>query len=66
MNQITECIPILTVSEIDRAKAFFTEILGFSIDFDTGEVAGLLHGNVMIYLISESSENQRHRQERGI
>lgn len=59
MNQINECIPIVTVSEIDQSKAFYAETLGFHVDFDAGEVAGMLHGNVMIYLISESSENRR-------
>ena len=33
--------------------------LGFKVDFDAGEIAGLLHGSVMIYLIDQSSENQR-------
>lgn len=50
---------MITVSAIDESKAFFLETLGFRIDFDAGEIAGLLHGNVMICLISESSENRR-------
>ena len=59
MEQIKECIPIVTVSRIEQSKTFYTETLGFKVDFDTGEVAGLLHGNVMIYLVSELSENRR-------
>ena len=59
MQHISECIPIITIAEMERAKAFYSGVLGFRIDFDAGEVAGLLHGNVMIYLIAESSEHQR-------
>ena len=59
MKQITECIPIVTVSDIAKSMSFYTDTLGFRIDFDAGEVSGLLHGNVLIYLIAESSENKR-------
>ena len=35
------------------------EILGFSIDFEFGDVVELVHSKVMIYLIAESSGNTR-------
>ena len=63
MNRISECIPIITVSSVDEAKLFYTDALGFRVDFDAGEVVGLLHGDVMIYLISDASANRR--QEAG-
>ena len=59
MKQIKECIPIVVVSRIEQSKTFYTETLGFTVHFDTGEVVGLLHDKVMIYLVSELSEHRR-------
>ena len=59
MTTVSECIPIVTVSDINSSKEFYVETLGFKVDFDAGEIAGLLHGSVMLYLIDQSSENQR-------
>ena len=59
MKNINECIPIVSVSSIEAAKVWFGDLLGFKVDFDAGEVVGLLHGNIVIYCITDTSENNR-------
>jgi catechol 2,3-dioxygenase-like lactoylglutathione lyase family enzyme len=59
MKTITECIPIIPVNDLTRAQGFYAETLGFSVDFDFEDVVGLLHGSVLIYLISAASPNCR-------
>ena len=44
---------------IDNARKFYVDVIGFSIDFDAGDVVGLLKDEVLIMLISEKSENVR-------
>jgi catechol 2,3-dioxygenase-like lactoylglutathione lyase family enzyme len=58
-TRFIECNPIITVSDITAAKSFYVDVLGFSVDFDTGEVLGLLKDDVLILLISQDSENVR-------
>jgi len=53
------CNPIVTVTNIDVAKRFYVDILGFSVDFDAGEMMGLLRDQVLILLIAQGSENVR-------
>ncbi len=48
---VTECAAtILQVSNLNAALSFYTDVLGFTKDFEYGSVAGLHHGNVFIHL----------------
>ena len=59
MTRFVECNPIVTVSDVSAAKRFYLDALGFSVDFDAGEVLGLVKDEVLILLISQDSENVR-------
>ncbi len=58
-TRFMECNPIVTVSDVSASKRFYIDVLGFSVDFDAGEVVGLLKDKVLILLISQDSENVR-------
>ena len=58
-TRFMECNPIVTVSDVTAAKRFYVDVLGFSVDFDAGEVLGLVKDEVLILLISQDSENVR-------
>ncbi len=59
MKNINECIPIVSVSSVENAKVWFSELLGFRLDFDAGDVIGLVHGEILKNCIAESSHNNR-------
>ena len=69
MKVVNGCIPVLTVSSIEQARSLYVDVLGFSVDFEfspdgagQGSVTkfvGLLHGDVMIHVIEESSDKAR-------
>ena len=59
MTKFLECNPIITVSELTRARDFYVNVIGFSIDFESDDVIGLVKDEVLILLISGSSENAR-------
>lgn len=47
----TECAAtIFQVSDLAASVKFYTDVLGFTIDFEFGSVVGLHHGNVLIHL----------------
>jgi catechol 2,3-dioxygenase-like lactoylglutathione lyase family enzyme len=54
-----DCNPIITVSDIQEAKNFYIDVIGFDLDFDSGDVIGLVNSNVLILLIDQESENVR-------
>ena len=58
-TRFLECNPIITVSDLEVARRFYVEVLGFSVDFDTGDVLGLHKDKVLVLLISQDSENVR-------
>ena len=58
-TRFIECNPIITVRDLDVAKQFYVEVLGFSLDFDAGDVLGLLKDEVLVLLIDRASENAR-------
>ncbi|MES2275141.1 MAG: VOC family protein [Bacteroidota bacterium] len=41
---------VIHVTDLDSALKYYTDILGFTIDFIFGDYAGLIHGEVAIHL----------------
>lgn len=41
---------IFHVSDVDAAVKFYTGVLGFSLDFRYGQLAGLVYGDVLLHL----------------
>lgn len=64
-REYEDCIPIIAVRNLERAKTFYMGLLGFGLDFDGSEVVGLLKDRVQIYLIVESSKNTRQEPGTG-
>jgi len=58
-TRILDCNPIVTVSDLRKAERFYVDVIGFSVDFDSGDVLGLVKDGVLILLISQNSENAR-------
>ena len=58
-TKFLQCNPIVTVSDLPRAQRFYCGVIGFSVDFDAGDVLGLVKDDVLVLLISENSENVR-------
>ncbi|WP_341842991.1 VOC family protein [Chitinophaga caseinilytica] len=57
---ITECAAtIFQVSDLAAATVFYTETLGFTLDFEFGSVVGLHHGNVFIHLSGPASQGNK-------
>lgn len=66
MTQFKDCIPIITVRDVRRATGFYVDVLGFSLDFETGPphfVTGLFKDAVQVMLIGSDGVNVR--QEPG-
>ena len=56
------CIPIITVRDIQSAKAFYVDVLGFAVEFEWGEpltMVGLCKDAVEVHLFSSLHENAR-------
>lgn len=55
-----ECIvPIFQVSDLPAAIAFYTNILGFSVDFEFGSVVGISMGEIQIHLSGPASAGNK-------
>jgi catechol 2,3-dioxygenase-like lactoylglutathione lyase family enzyme len=64
MTQFKDCIPIITVRDVKRATSFYVDVLGFSVDFETGApdfVTGLFKDAVQVMLIGSDGVNVRQR-----
>jgi catechol 2,3-dioxygenase-like lactoylglutathione lyase family enzyme len=64
MAQFKECIPIITVRELEEAKDFYVDVLGFRLDFEAGApdfVAGLFKDAVQVLLIGADGANVRQK-----
>ena len=58
-TRFIECNPIITVRDVSEARRFYVDVIGFAVDFDVGDVAGLIKDNVLILLMGQDSENVR-------
>lgn len=58
-TRFVDCNPIITVRDLDLAKRFYVDVLGFSVDFETEDVLGLLQNKVLVLIIDQDSENVR-------
>ena len=47
--------PVLFVEDLERAKAFYIDALGFSLEFGDDTSAGLIIGDVMFLLVTVPS-----------
>ncbi|WP_341837989.1 glyoxalase superfamily protein [Chitinophaga pollutisoli] len=55
-----ECIvPIFQVSDLPAAIAFYTNVLGFSVDFEFGSVVGISMGEIQIHLSGSASSGNK-------
>lgn len=66
MARLVDCIPIITVRDVARATRFYVDVLGFTLDFETGApdfVAGLFKDEIQVMLIGSTGVNVR--QEPG-
>jgi catechol 2,3-dioxygenase-like lactoylglutathione lyase family enzyme len=64
MAQFKDCIPIITVRDVERATRFYVDVLGFSLDFETGAphfVSGLFKDAVQLMLIGSDGVNVRQQ-----
>ncbi|WP_298716556.1 glyoxalase superfamily protein [Chitinophaga sp.] len=52
-------IPIFQVSDLNAAVAFYTNVLGFSVDFEFGSVVGIRHGAIQIHLSGPASAGNK-------
>jgi predicted enzyme related to lactoylglutathione lyase len=50
----TNAAAVFQVGNLDSALAYYTEVLGFSLDFRFGDYAGLKHGEVCLHLSGHS------------
>jgi len=58
--------PVLFVEDLGRAKAFYTETLGFALAFEDETSAGLMMGEEMFLLVSvESATDMLPGEELG-
>ena len=68
MARFAECIPILTVRDLARARELWVDVLGFRVDFETGPphfVMGLVRDAVQVMLIGADGPNVRQRPGTG-
>ena len=64
MAQFRDCTPIITVSDLAKAKGLFVDTLGFGVDFETGPpgfVTGVVKDSVQVMLIGADGVNARQR-----
>ncbi|TFF36945.1 glyoxalase superfamily protein [Mucilaginibacter psychrotolerans] len=54
--KILSTTPVSHVSDIKKTTAYYTNILGFSVDFEHGDYVGLTYGDAWIHL-SEPKHN---------
>lgn len=52
-------IPIFQVSDLNAAVAFYTNVLGFSVDFEFGSVVGIRFGDIQIHLSGPASAGNK-------
>ena len=46
--------PVLQVSDLDRALAYYTDVLGFGEDFRFGQYAGVRNGDATLHLCAHT------------
>jgi catechol 2,3-dioxygenase-like lactoylglutathione lyase family enzyme len=64
MARLRDCIPIVTVRDVERAAKFYVDVLGFRLDFATGPpdyVVGLFKDEVQLMLIGSNGVNARQQ-----
>lgn len=57
---------IFHVSNVDAALQYYTEVLGFTLDFRYNDLAGVAYGPVLIYLSGPGQDNRRAEGEGSI
>ena len=50
---------IFHVANVETSLKYYTEILGFTIDFRYNDLAGVVYGPVLIYLSGPGQDNRR-------
>ena len=64
MAHLKDCIPIITVRNLERATRFYVDVLGFSLDFESGAphfVRGLFKDAVLVILVGSNGVNVRQQ-----
>jgi len=65
VTRFVSASPVLTVERLADATAFYCGVLGFQLDFDAGDVAGLVRDGVLVLLIDAESPNARQAAGSG-
>ena|ERR1700761_994937 len=51
--------PVIHVSDLEKARIYYTEVLGFSVDFIFGDFLGLVMGDVAVHLCGPDNGGMR-------
>lgn len=50
---------VVHVSNLDAALKYYTDVLGFTLDFQFGDYAGLVYNNVLIHLNGPTNQGTK-------